>query len=624
MRKLLLSSIIVLTTFVFIGRLAYLQLGADAARQQLDDTAIKTIFTYPERGYIYDRNGKLLVANQPSYDIMVIPNEIEEFDKHEFCKLLNIDIEEFDKKLNIILKKNSPWLPKLFLSQLSKEKYAFLQEKMRKFKGFYIQKRSLRDYHTKHAANVLGYISQVTEWETQNKNDYNSGELIGRQGIEKQYEKELRGIKGVKHIQKDRLNRDIGSYKSGKFDTLPESGKELTLSIDIDLQAYGEYLMKNKKGGIVAIQPKTGELLSLVSTPTYAPSLLVGRDRGKNYTKMYNDSIGKPLFDRGLQATYPPGSPFKVVNALIALQEGVIDENYRVTCYHGYYYGTRGKKMGCHCPSGARRNLNIGIYESCNAYFADIYQKIINKPGDVRLGMDNWANHVKSFGMGNYLGYDLPIGQRGFVPISKYYDRRYPRWYASNSLSNAIGQGEILTTPIQLANLAAIMANRGYFYTPHILKKIDNEPLQNEYYTVPKYTSIDRKHFEPVIQGMEDVFNRPTGTARTLKVNGIRIAGKTGTAQNKIKIDGKATELTDHSIFIAFAPVEDPKIAIAVYVENGYWGSRWAGKIASLMIEKHIRGEISRTDLETYVLNDDYFIREYAKPYSGKPFRINE
>lgn len=280
--------------------------------------------------------------------------------------------------------------------------------------------------------------------------------------------------------------------------------------------------------------------------------------------------------------------------------------------------------MGCHCPSGARRNLNIGIYESCNAYFADIYQKIINKPGDVRLGMDNWANHVKSFGMGNYLGYDLPIGQRGFVPISKYYDRRYPRWYASNSLSNAIGQGEILTTPIQLANLAAIMANRGYFYTPHILKKIDNEPLQNEYYTVPKYTSIDRKHFEPVIQGMEDVFNRPTGTARTLKVNGIRIAGKTGTAQNKIKIDGKATELTDHSIFIAFAPVEDPKIAIAVYVENGYWGSRWAGKIASLMIEKHIRGEISRTDLETYVLNDDYFIREYAKPYSGKPFRINE
>lgn len=620
MRKLLLVSIIIITSLIYIGRLSYLQLIDSSSKNPLDDSAIKAVYDYPERGHISDRNGKLIVANQSSYDVMVIPREVKPLDTLEFCKLLNISKKDFIKKYNRA-KRYSPRLPSVFVLQLSKEEYALLQEKMRKYEGFYIQKRSLRHYETKSGANVLGYISEVNDRDLQIHTYYQSGELIGRQGVEKGYEKELRGRKGVKFIQKDRYNRDIGSYKEGIYDTLPIPGKDIQLTIDFDLQEYGEKLMVNKRGGIVALDPKSGEILALISAPSYDPSLLVGRKRSRNYTKLHYDTITRPLIDRGLKAEYPPGSPFKTLNALIALQEGVVNTETSYRCTGAYYYGKRGRKMACHCGAG-RRNLNNGIYKSCNTYFANLYRNSIEKYPTSKEGLDNWAKHIKSFGLGNYLGYDLPAGSSGKIPTSKTYDAMYGknRWFATNSLSNSIGQGEIVTTPIQLANLTAAIANKGYYYTPHIIKKINGEVLQNEKFTTKRQTTIDAKHFEPVIQGMFDVYNK--GTAATVRVKDINIAGKTGTAENFTKIDGKRVQLTDHSIFVAFAPVEDPKIAIAIFVENGYWGSRWAGRMAGLMIEKYIKGEITEKRMENYILNGS-LEEEYAKPYSGKPFSIN-
>ena len=622
MRKLLLSSIIVIIAIVYIGRLSYLQVLNPPTGTITDDTAIQRIYDYPERGYIYDRNNKLIVANQPSYDVMLIPNELKPLDTLEFCTLLNITTEDFIKRYNKA-KHFSPRHPSVFVPQLSKEEYALLQEKMRKYEGFYIQKRSLRYYSENTAANVLGYISEVNERDLKKFTYYQSGELIGRQGVEKQYEEVLRGQKGVKLIQKDRFNRVIGPYKNGVYDTLPIQGKDIHLTIDMQLQMYGEKLMTNKRGGIVALDPKSGEILSLVSAPTYNPALLVGRQRSKNYTKLYYDSIAKPTFDRGLLAMYPPGSPFKTLNALIALEEGVIDKNTRVRCNHGYRYG-RGKSafQGCHCGGGIRK-LDNGIYKSCNAFFSTAYRGIIEKYDTAEEGMNVYEKHLKSFGLGNYLGYDLPNGKKGLVPNSKLYNRAYgeKRWFATNTISNAIGQGEVLTTPIQLANMTAAIANKGFYFTPHIIKKIDGAYIQDEKYTEPKQTTISKEHFDPVIQGMFDVYNK--GTAKWIQIPGINIAGKTGTAENFTKIDGEKVQLTDHSIFVAFAPVEDPQIAIAVFVENGYWGSRWAGRIAGLMIEKYLNGEISRKDMEDFVLKGS-LEEEYAKPFSGESFTINE
>jgi len=424
----------------------------------------------------------------------------------------------------------------------------------------------------------------------------------------------------VQYIQKDRFNRDIGPYKDGKLDTLPEQGKQISITIDKTLQEYGELLMNGKRGGIVAIEPATGEILSMISGPTYDPSLLVGRKRSKNYTKLYNDTIANPTWDRSIHAQQPPGSPFKTLNALIALQEGVIDESTKITCYNGFYVGR--KKRGCHCGGGVR-DMNKGIYLSCNAYFAGTFRKIYEKYETTDEGMDVWENHMRSFGLGDYLGYDLPFGQKGRIPSKEYYDKWYGdnRWSSSFIISNSIGQGEVLATPVQLANMTAAIANRGFFYTPHILKKIEGKDITDPKFTVPKKTTIDPKYFEPVIAGMADVYNK--GTARWLQVKDIKIAGKTGTAENFTKIDGVRTQLTDHSVFVAFAPVENPKIAIAVYIENGYFGSRYAGHIATLMIEKYLKGEISRKDLETRML-EKTLEHEYAKPYSGEEFKINE
>ena len=619
MKKLLLSSIIVIIGFTFIGRLSYLQLFRFSPDQILEDPAIKKIYDYPERGYIYDRNGELMVGNQPAYDVMVIPREVKPLDTLEFCALLKVDKEHFIDKMRKA-RRYSPRLPSVLVPQLSKEDYARLQEKMRHFEGFYIQKRSLRYYNTNSAANVLGYISEVNERDLQNNPYYVAGELKGRTGVEKQYEDLLRGRKGVMHIQKDRFNRDIGPYKDGKLDTLPEQGKEIHITLDKTLQEYGERLMHGKRGGIVAIEPKSGEILAMISGPTYDPALLVGRERSKNYSKLHYDTISKPTWDRSILAQPSPGSPFKTLNALVALQEGVIDPSTKFRCYNGFYVGST--KRGCHCGGGVR-DMNSGIYQSCNAYFAGTFRKIYGKYTTTDEGMDVWEKHMKSFGLGGYLGTDLPTGSPGRIPSKAYYDKAYGdnRWAASFIISNSIGQGEVAATPLQLANMTAAIANRGYFYTPHILKNVGNTGAIDPKFTEPRYTTIDREHFEPVIKGMENVYKY--GTGRWVQIPGINIAGKTGTVENFVRIDGERMQLTDHSVFVAFAPIENPKIALAVYIENGYYGSRYAGHIASLLIEKYVKGEITRKDLEKRML-EKTLEHEYAKPYSGEPFKINE
>ncbi len=619
MKKILLSSIIVIIGFTFIGRLSYLQVFSSSSTQLLEDTAIKAIYDYPERGYIYDRNGELLVANQPAYDVMVIPREVQPLDTLEFCSLLGINKTQFTEKLKKA-RVYSPRLPSVLVPQLSKADYARLQEKMRKYEGFYIQKRSLRYYATESSANVLGYISEVNESDIKKNPYYKQGELTGRTGIEKQYEDYLRGIKGVKYIQKDRFNRAIGPYKEGAMDTLPEQGKEIHVTLDKVLQEYGEQLMRGKRGGIVAIEPASGEILALISGPTYDPALLVGRERSKNYSKLHYDTISKPTWDRALLAQPSPGSPFKTLNALIALQEGVIKPETTIQCYNGFYVGN--KKRGCHCGGGLR-NMNSGIYKSCNAYFAGTFRKIYDNYPTTDEGMDVWEKHIKSFGLGDFLGYDLPTGRKGRIPDKEYYDRVYGdnRWASSYIISNAIGQGEVAATPIQLANMTVAIANRGYYYTPHIIKTISGEPIEDPKYTTPNYTTIEKQYFEPVVQGMADVYTK--GTAKWLQIPGIKIAGKTGTVENFTKINGVRTQLTDHSVFVAFAPVDNPKIALAVYIEHGYYGARYAGHIASLLIEKYLKGEITRTDLEKRML-EKTLEAEYAKPYSGEEFKINE
>lgn len=619
MKKILLSSIIIIIALTYIGRLSYLQVFRYSSTQVLEDTAIKAIYDYPERGYIYDRNGNLLVANQPAYDVMVIPREVKKLDTLEFCSLLGIDKQQFLKQLEKA-KKYSPRLPSVMAPQLSKTDYARLQEKMRKYRGFYIQKRSLRYYDTHSGANVFGFISEVNDYELSENSYYKQGELKGRTGIEKEYEELLRGRKGVKYIQKDRFNRDIGPYKGGTLDTLPQQGKEIKITLDKQLQEYGELLMHGKRGGIVAIEPASGEILAMISGPTYDPALLVGRDRSKNYTKLYNDSIAQPTYDRSVLAQTSPGSPFKTINALIALQENVITPETRVQCYNGFYVGKH--KRGCHCGGGSR-DLNSGIYNSCNAYFAGVFKKIFEKYPTTDEGMDVWDKHVKSFGLGEFLGSDIPTGRSGLIPTKATYDRMYGdnRWSSSYFISNAIGQGEVSVTPIQLANMTAAIANRGFYIIPHVLKEVEGTEVSEPKFTERKYTTIDKKYFDPVIKGMADVYKH--GTAKYLQIPDIEIAGKTGTVENFTKIDGFRKQLTDHSVFIAFAPVENPKIAIAVYIENGYFGGRYAGHIASLLIEKYIKGEITRKDLEKKML-DRTLEKEYAKPLSGEPFIINE
>ena len=620
MKNKILPFLIIFSSIVFILRLSWVQLIDINDVKLSNKNSVEKIYNFPERGYIFDRNDKLVVGNELFYDLMLVPNELKSIDTLEFCRILKISKKTLIDKIKKA-KNYSNIKASVFISQISKNDYAIVQEKLWKYKGFSVRKKSNRNYMLNSASNILGYISEVNDYEIRDDSYYESGELIGRQGIEKSYEKKLRGLKGVSYFEKDNFNRITGSYKEGIYDTLFKPAKNINLTIDSNLQVYGDSLMINKFGSIIAIEPESGEILSLINAPNFDPNLLIGRERSKNYLKLKNDTIGKPLFDRGLQGMYPPGSTFKLINGLIALQENIINPKTKILCNSGHFY-SRNRFMKCHCKPGTYNDLNTAIYNSCNTYFATIYKKIIEKKPDSKQGINNWKNHVNSFGLGNYLGYDHPLGQPGLIPDSKYYDNWYPNnsWRAATTISNGIGQGEILTTPIQLGNIAAAIANRGWYITPHFVKKISNDSIDLKY-REKKYSSVDSIHFEKIVQGMYDVIE--VGTAQNSKIQGIEVVGKTGTAENFIKINGLRKQLTDHSIFIGFAPKKNPKIAIAVFIENGYWGTRWAAPIASLMMEKYLNKNINRKYLEKYILRGN-LMEEYLKPYTKSNFSINE
>ncbi len=619
MRGKIFQIVVLLISGLLIIKLFDLQIIKNSSSDFLDRASIQKVYEFPERGYIYDRNDKLIVSNEPYYDLMIIPSDVNLNDSVEVSKLLNIQVQTFNTKFNKS-RIFSNVKPSVFMSGITKKEFASIQEKLWKFGGFFIQKNSKRKYNYKTASNILGYTSEVNGYEVESNPYYKAGEMIGRQGLEKTYELKLRGKKGVKYLQKDKFNRIIGSYNNGIYDSSYVPAKNIKLTLDIELQKYGDSLLKNKYGSIIAIEPKTGEILSIVNSPGYNPSILVGRDRSENYRKLYLDSIGKPLFERGLQGQYPPGSTFKIINALIGLQENIIDEKTLFSCNGGHFYA-KNSFMKCHTNEATSTDLNKAIYTSCNTYFAKTYRGIIENYETSSIGLDKWKNYVNSFGFGDFLGYDHPTGRRGFIPSSNYYDRWYNKsWRAPTTISNSIGQGEVLTTPIQLANFAAIIANKGWYIPPHFVKEIENDSI-NTNYIKKRETLIDEKHYDPIIRGMVDVIEK--GTAQNSKIKGISFAGKTGTAENFIKINGSRKQLTDHSIFIGFAPADDPKIAICVFIENGYWGTRWAAPISSLIAEKYLKGKVERKWLEKYIINGD-LTEEYLKPYKFENFRINE
>jgi len=597
--------IIILTSITIIGRLFYLQVLDDSYNDLALKNAVKKEYIIPERGYIYDRNNILLVSNLPIYDIMAVPNQIKEFDTIQFIKYTGISKEQLLKQLEKA-KKYSRNKASLIIPKLYKEEVAYIQEKIYKFPGFFIQRRAIRKYHTKSAANVLGFIREVNNKEIKNAPFYMPGDLIGKGGVEKSYEKILRGKKGVKYYLTDKFNRKIGSYKNGKYDTLAQAGKDLQLSIDIKLQEFADSLMKGKRGAVIALDPLSGEILTLVTAPSFPPEFLSGRNSSKNFNELFRDKTNRPLLDRGLQGEYPPGSPFKMLTGLIGLQVGVIHPDTYVVCNHGFKYG-RNSHMACHCGANGRRvYLPWAIEKSCNSYFSKSYLNILNKYETAANGLDIWHDYLKKFGLGQYLHTDLPVGSKGHIPNSKFYDRYYgqKKWTATYTISNGIGQGEVLTTPIQLANVTAAIANKGYFYTPHVIKKIDNNLDKiDDIYLTKKHTGIDSIYFEKIIEGMANVYK--TGTARYSNLRDIELCGKTGTSENKTRIDGEIVKLPDHSIFIVFAPKNNPKIVVSVFVENGGYGATVAAPIATLMIEKYLKGNITRTDLLNRVLQTD-------------------
>ena len=575
----------------------------DSYKLSADNNVIKAVTLYPERGYIYDRNGELLVTNQRAYDLMVTPRQVKQMDTLGFCNIIDIDKEEFDKQFSKA-HRYSRYRASVFIKEISKQTAAQLQERLYEFPGFYLQERTMREYPQQSAAHILGYVSQVPDYILKKDDYYKKNDNYGMSGVESSYEKDLRGTQGVQYLIRDVWNRAKGKFENGKFDSLAVNGKDLELSIDIQLQEYAEQLMLNKKGSIVAIEPSTGEILSLVSSPYYDPNLLIGRSRSPNFNRMYKDE-DKPLFDRSLLAEYPPGSTFKLLNALIALEEDVISPRTSFSCDEGWRFSAK-LKIGCHAHRSPL-NLTESITQSCNAYYCNTFRRIIEKYPSAAEGYENWRNHVLSFGLGNFLGNDLYTGRKGRVPSVDFYNRQYGkrRWKAPTVISLAIGQDALVVSPIQMANMCAAIANRGHYFTPHIVRKVDGELITDSTYTIPKYTTVDEKHYKTVIDGMEKVFTDKHGTAKTARIKNIEICGKTGTAENP---HGE-----DHSIFIAFAPKDNPQIALAVYVENGGWGSTWAAPIASLMIEQYLTGQITNTKQEAFILNGNLMNQDDEK-----------
>lgn len=585
-RKYVIIGVFILMAILFIFRLFFLQIIDNSYKNTADNIVLRNIREYPPRGRIYDRNNKLLVYNEAAYDLMVIPRQVKNLDTLAFCRLIDMDMATFVAQIKKA-KRYSYYKPSVFVKQISKKDMGQIEEKLFLFDGFYTQTRTLRHYTLPSAGHLLGSIGEVNPSDIKKDRFYKAGDYIGKSGIERYYEKYLRGESGMTIVEVDVHNRVKGSFQDGKFDTLAVAGKDLTLSIDGELQWYGEQLMQNKKGSVVAIDPATGEILALVSSPAYDPNLLVGRERSKNYTRLLNDSL-KPLINRATMGTYPPGSTFKMVNALIALQEGVISTNTQFTCQ-----GKLSVPIRCTHDHQTPLKLAMAIQQSCNPFFWNTFNAILNNPhfGNSHRGYQSWYNDVVSFGFGKGFHTDIPYEADGNIPSMEYYDKLYRgSWNALTVRSLSIGQGEILITPIQLANLSVIIANQGFFYPPHLLKGLPGlDTLLTEFSTL-KNTRIDQHHFEIVRESMLDVFEADHGTARMYQLDSIRQCGKTGTVQNP--------HGDDHSLFIAFAPMDNPQIALAVIVENSGFGSTWAAPIASLMIEKYLKGSTKRVALE--------------------------
>lgn len=598
-RRYVIIGAVVLLVITFIIRLFYLQVVESDYKAWADSNAFLKKTLYPSRGMIYDRNGKLLVYNQPAYDVMLIMREVQPFDTLDFCNILSITKEQFDKRITDIKNRRlnpgySSYVPQVFMNHLSAQECGVLQEKLYKFPGFYIQNRTIRQYEYPYAAHVLGNIGEVNRKDIKEDDYYVQGDNSGRAGVERSYEKELRGVKGVEILLRDVHGRIKGKYDEGKSDIAPVSGKNLTLSLDIDLQAYGEKLLRNKVGSIVMIEPATGEVLCMVSSPNYDPSLLVGRQRGKNH-KLLEKDPQTPLIDRSITGFYPPGSTFKPTQGLIFLQEGVITTETMYTCAHGYTF--RGGKPACHGHASPLA-LIPALATSCNSYFCwglhDMLDSRRRYP-TVQEAFEVWKNHLVSMGYGYKLGIDLPGERRGFLPNSKFYDKVYRgRWNSSTVISIAIGQGEISATPLQICNLSATIANRGHFITPHVVKEIQDIPLDT-LYTNKRYPTVDAKYYDIVAEGMRNAVLG--GTCRGAAIPDIEVCGKTGTAENP---HGK-----DHSAFIGFAPYKNPKVAICVYVQNGGFGAAFGVPIGKLMMELYLKGEISPEDkpLEERIAN---------------------
>ena len=592
-RKYVIAGAAIFIVLVYVVRLFDLQILTDEYKRYADNNAFLNKVQYPSRGAIYDRNGKLLVFNQPAYDVTFVPREVVDLDTADFCRTLNLTREQFDQlRADVKDRRKNPgysrYTQQVFMTQLSAEECGVFQEKLYKYPGFSIQRRTIRQYTYNAAGHALGDIGEVSRRDIEKDDYYRSGDYIGKQGIEKSYEKYLRGEKGVEILLRDAHGRIQGHYMDGKLDRPSVPGKNLKLGIDIDLQMLGERLMQNKIGSIVAIEPKTGEILCLVSSPTFDPHLLIGRQRGRNHNLLQKDKQ-KPLLNRAIMGTYPPGSTFKTAQALTFLQEGIVGkESPSYPCSHGFIH--RGLRVGCH-GHASPLSLVPAIATSCNAYFCwGLYYMFGDKKyGSPQNAITVWKDHMVAQGFGYRLGTDLPGEQRGLIPNAQFYDKAYRgSWNGLTVISIAIGQGEILATPLQIANLGATIANRGWFITPHIVKDIEDNPLDS-LYTTPRHTGIDRQYYDWVAEGMRAAVTGSTGSGTCRMVGnilpGVEACGKTGTAQNP---HGK-----DHSVFMGFAPMNDPQIAIVVYVENGGWGATYGVPIGALMMDQYLHGHLS-------------------------------